>query len=269
MAAFREKLAAGVGSWEAGMALGFEKSAIDLTIEDWAKVEKYNECLERLIKRRKPEVTATGDLLESKTAWKCTLLQQSLLYRITALASGCAAMWNTGNVVGSILCARALLETIVLAHHVREELLRLGPAKNADAIDDLANSHLFATRNEETIAGGYGHQARNILTYVDKFDKKVAGVRDAYDFLSEFAHPNGSGHLFTYGEINKQTGAVTFHEAAPRVLGIQGHVVTCFALIQFVEFILDAFDEIVPLLAEVDKGQGPWINSPGTFIRRS
>jgi hypothetical protein len=249
------------------MTLGFEKSAIDLNIEDWAKVEKYNECLDRLVKRRQPEVTATGYLLESKTAWKCALLQQSLLYRITALGSGCAAMWNTGNVVGSILCGRALLETIAIGHYVREELLELAPAKNADAIDDLANVHLFATRNEETIAGGYGHQARSILTYVDKFDKKIPGVREAYDFLSEFAHPNGSGHLFTYGEVNKQTGAVTFHEAAPRVLGIQRYVVTCFMLIQFVELILDTFDETIPMLAEVDKGQGPWINSPGTFIR--
>lgn len=239
-----------------------------MTIEDWEKVAKYNECLERLIRRRKPEVTATGDLLESKTAWKYALLQQSLLYRITALASGCAAMWNTGNVVGSILCGRALLETIVLAHHVREELLRLSTAKDGDAIDELANAHLFATRNAETIADGYGHQARSILTYVDKFDKKIPGVRDAYDFLSEFAHPNGSGHLFTYGEMNKQTGTVTFHDAAPRVLGIQGHVVTCFMLIQFVELILDTFDGTIPLLAEYDKGQGPWINSPGTFIRR-
>lgn len=250
------------------MTVGFDKSGIDLTIEDWAKVERYNGCLERLLKRRRSEVTATGDLLESKTAWKCALLQQSLLYRITALASGCAAMGNAGNVVGSILCGRALLETIAIGHHVREELLRLGPAKCADAVDDLANVHLFATRNEETIASGHGHQARSILTYVDKFDKKITGVRDAYDFLSEFAHPNGSGHLFTYGEMNKQTGTVTFHEAAPGVLGIQGHVITCFMLIQFVELILDTFDETIPMLAEYDRGQGPWINSPGTFIRR-
>jgi hypothetical protein len=68
---------------EAGMMLGFEKRAIDLTIEDWTKIEKYNECLEQMIKRRKPEVTATGDLLESKTAWKCAVLQQSLLCRIS------------------------------------------------------------------------------------------------------------------------------------------------------------------------------------------
>jgi hypothetical protein len=177
-------------------------------------------------------------------------------------------MWNAGNVVGSILCGRALLETIVLAHHVRTELQRLGPAKDADAIDDLVNSNLFATRNEQTVASGHGYQAPSILKYVDKFDKKIPGVRDAYNFLSEFAHPNGSGHLFTYGEMNRQTGTVTFHEAAPRVLGIQGHVITCFMLIKFVELILDTFDEIIPILAAIDKGQGPWIDSPGTFIRR-
>jgi hypothetical protein len=110
------------------------KSAIDLTTEDWGKVEKDNECLERLIRCRKPTLPPPSELLESKKAWKVRLLQQSLLYRITALASRCAAMWNAGNVVGSILCGRALLETIVLAHHVREELLRLSAAKNADAI---------------------------------------------------------------------------------------------------------------------------------------
>ena len=126
----------------------------------------------------------------------------------------------------------------------------------------------FATRNEVTIASGHGHQARSILTYVNKLDKTITGVRDAYDFLSEFAHPTGSGHLFTYGEMNKRTGTVTFREAAPRVLGIQAHVITCFMLIQFVEFILDTFDETILMLAEYDKGQGPWINSPGTFIRR-
>ena len=34
----------------------------------------------------------------------------------------------------------------------------------------------------------------NILTLVDQLDKRIGGgVRHAYDFMSEFAHPNWSG----------------------------------------------------------------------------
>jgi len=129
--------------------VGFTKKAIDLTIDDWREIERYNKCLERLLKRRLPEVTATGHRLESKTAWKCAVLQQSLLYRITALASGCADMWNEGNVVCSILSARALIETVSVSYHVSQELERLKEEKNANAIDDLANEQLFSTKNEK------------------------------------------------------------------------------------------------------------------------
>ncbi len=31
----------------------------------------------------------------------------------------------------------------------------------------------------------------------------------------------------TYGEIDRKTGTVSFSEIAPRVRGIQGHIVTC------------------------------------------
>jgi hypothetical protein len=121
---------------------------------------------------RKSEVTATEKCLESKIAWKCAVLQQSLLYRVTALAIGCTKMWNEDNVVCSVLAARALMDTIALLHHISQELKRLEEARNSNAIDDLANEQLFATRNEQTTADGYGHRARSVLTYVDKFDKK-------------------------------------------------------------------------------------------------
>ena len=118
---------------------------MNLSTEKWANVQRYNDCLERLIVRRKSEITATFPLLESKTVWKCSVLQQSLLYRAT----------------------------------------------------------------------------------------------------SEFCHPNGRGHLSTYGEINKTNGILAFSEAAPNVLRTQGHVIICFMLLTFVESVMDTFDQVV------------------------
>ena len=231
---------------------GFSKTALDLTIENWVDVERYNGFLERLLVRRKRAVTVVGCLRESKTAWKCAVMQQSLLYRITMLASGCADMWNAGNGISAILSARALVETISLSQFVADTLQKYLDEKNIDAIEELLNHQLFSTRDEKRINDGVGYQARSILTFVDKFNKQLDGVREAYDFLSEFCHPNGSGLLFTYGEIDTKTGAVKFPEANPRVLGIQGHVVTCFMLIAFVEPMMDSFDRVILLVSDLD-----------------
>ncbi len=92
--------------------IGFSKTALDLSEEKWDNVERFNACLERLRNRRKTEIAVDGPLVESKTAWKCAVLQQALLYRVTMLASGCAEAWNSRNVVCSILAARSLLETV-------------------------------------------------------------------------------------------------------------------------------------------------------------
>jgi hypothetical protein len=243
------------------MARGFTEASIDRSQEDWETVERYNSCLQRLIDRRKTEILVEGPLVESKTAWKCSVLQQALLYRVTMLASGCAAEWNSGNIVCAVLSARGLLETIALCQFIRDEMQKFADAGDVESIEKLANEQLFSTRNEANIARGTGHHARSVLTFIDKLDKKLSGVREAYDFISEWCHPNGSGHLFTYGEINRTTGSVTFSEAVPRVKGIQGHVVTCFMMIFFVEPIMDAFDALVPLVSPIDPNVGPWLSS--------
>jgi hypothetical protein len=239
--------------------VGFEASAIDLTNEKWEKVERFNACLERLLNRRKSEVVVSGPLTESKTAWKCAVLQQALLYRVTMLARGCASEWNSGNIVCSMLAARALLETIVLSSFIRDEAENFVAANDIEAIERLANEQLFSTKDERKIADGFGHKAKSIFKYIDKFEKQIPGLRDHYEFISEWCHPNGSGHLFTYGEINKLNGTVIFSEATPRVKGIQGHVMACFMLLLLVEPIMAALDEIIPKVSEIDPNVGPWI----------
>ena len=241
---------------------GFIRSALD-PAEDWEKVEKYNAGLNQLIARRKSEVAVVGPLVESKTAWKCAILQQALLHRLTMLASGCANEWNAGNVLASILCARAIIETLCLASFIADEIKRFCGVNDIEGIEKLANDHLFATRDDEMIARHIGFQAKNILTFIDKFDKKMPGVREAYDFLCEFCHPNGSGLLMTYGVINRQTGAVTFAEFAPRLRYAEKHVITCFMLVLFGEPIMNTFDHFIPIVAKIDPNEGPWMNETG------
>jgi hypothetical protein len=69
--------------------VGFTKEAIDLTEERWEAVQDYNACLERLLIRRKNEIAIQDAFVESKTGWKCAILQQALLYRVRL----CPSRW--------------------------------------------------------------------------------------------------------------------------------------------------------------------------------
>ncbi len=164
-----------------------------------------------------------------------------------------------------MLAARALLETVVLCSFIRDEMERFAAARDIEAIEVLANEQLFSTKDETMVSKGTGHKAKSILKYVDKFEERIPGLRDHYEFISEWCHPNGSGHLFTYGEIDKRDGTVRFSEATPRVIGIQGHILACFLLILFMEPIMAALDEIIPKVSEIDPNLGPWISNPDAW----
>ncbi len=240
------------------MTAGFVQTALDLSQINWGDIEKDNATLERLQSRRKSEIVVSGPLVKSKPAWKFALLQQSILYRVLALANGCADMWNTKNVVCSILAARGLLETIAVSEYIRSVLKQYVQARDIDAINDMANKLLFATRDPNIISKKFGYEATNVLTYIDRLSEKLPGIREHYDFISEWCHPNGSGHFFTFAELNKKNGTVTFSERTPRIVGIQGHVIAIYGMIAFVELAMNDFDEIIPTIAEFDD-VGPWL----------
>jgi hypothetical protein len=101
---------------------GFSRAVIKAAGENWDDVRRFNLVLRRLEKRKATKVEVAGPLAESKLAWKAAALQQALLYRIVELGSGCAKMWNLGNVLCSVLAARALLETIALTLHFGTKL---------------------------------------------------------------------------------------------------------------------------------------------------
>ena len=55
---------------------GFVKGSLDLTEEKWSDVERYNECLDRLYSRRKPEVLVVGPLVGQRLpgSWPCSAI---------------------------------------------------------------------------------------------------------------------------------------------------------------------------------------------------
>jgi hypothetical protein len=64
--------------------------------------------------RRVDQIEVEGRLMESKLAWKLAVYRESVLWRIVALIESVALNWNSDNIVGAYLSARALIEASAL-----------------------------------------------------------------------------------------------------------------------------------------------------------
>src|SRR6266849_1249360 len=134
--------------------------------------------------------------LHSPDRRDAAVLQQALLYRVIELGSGCAKMWNFKNVLGSVLAARALLETIAVTLDFEAKLQEHYKANDFGAWDELITSHTFATREPELIAELPELAAKNVLTYIDRVSttanipvptanpKRLTGRRESADTRS-------------------------------------------------------------------------------------
>ena len=173
-----------------------------------------NEVLSRLVSRRRAQIRVEGLFAQSKLAWKLAILQEAFLHRAIGLAHGVALAWNAGNSLTAILAARALIETIVLVEDLYGKMDAFLKAENLTGINQLTDTQTFATRDAEWLAQHPESQATNILTLIDKFDKRTfPGARAHYDSLSERCHPNSRGHFGMFASLDCSNGTVTFSDA--------------------------------------------------------
>jgi hypothetical protein len=152
-------------------------------------------------------------LIESKLALKLAVYREAMLWRIVALTESVALNWNSDNIVGAYLPARALIETSALLLDLEHELKKHIAASDIDALNSLLTSLTFATRNKKWIEGNPESEAINVLTLIDRTDKRTgSGVRGHYDLMSERCHPNYLGHHPLYGTLDVESGTTSVSE---------------------------------------------------------
>ena len=67
-----------------------------------------------------------------------------------------------------------------------------------DSFNDEVNNILLGSKNKTTQI-----EAKNIVTIIQHVNKELDGFEEIYNELCEFTHPNWSGCLGSYGQINK------------------------------------------------------------------
>lgn len=178
--------------------------------QDKQLIADLNGSLQRLDGLRAVEINVSGPFARSKIAWKLATYQHALLHRIIALMDGVGVTWNAKSTLACILAARAVMETFAIFAELENQARKLLADEDLGGLDALAQNGVLATRDPKMVAETPEIQARNILGYIDKFDKRVQGFRGHYNELSERCHPNALGHNFMFGKLDTTTGTVEY-----------------------------------------------------------
>jgi hypothetical protein len=216
-----------------------------------------NEVLSRLSARRRVQIRVEGEFAQSKLAWKLAILQEAFLHRAVMLAQGVALTWNAGNLVTSILSARALLETVVLVEDFHGKIDAFLKVEDLGGINQVLDSQTFATRDAEWLAQHPDNQAINILTLINKFDKSTfPGARAHYDSLSERCHPNSRGHFGMFASLDRSNGTVTFSDTKTKIAD-RIAIMPALMLLQLLERTLGSLDEAISAVGELQHRVNP------------
>lgn len=212
--------------------------------------EDINKAIEALRDRRKECVTAVTDPLTPKPVWKVEVYVQGLTYRCVALAEGACQAWNGGNLLVAVILARCMVETAAMCWSFWSKLEIAMANEDLQEIDGHVMSHTFSSRWGDW--QGDVSPTPNILTLIEKLDRHFlkapdrSYVRQSYDFLSEFAHPNWPGTVGLFGDLNPEKHETTFRANRPKEKLLATHVIAGVGTIRIVGHCLDNVIDALP-----------------------
>ena len=144
-------------------------------------------------------VDASSLTLQSKLPFKALSVRETLIHRVSALASPAVALFEANNLLAGIVLTRAVFETVAVLFSLRREVDAFLKHETIETLDDFLMACLVGSRWPDAKT-----QARNVLTMIDHLDKQFQGYRATNDSLCEYAHPNWSGALGSFGTIDRQ-----------------------------------------------------------------
>ena len=141
------------------------------------------------------EITITGCL---------QAYSQAILRRALDLAQAVVASWNAGQLVGSVVCARALLETLATFHSFLRQAQLAADQGDWESIGKLVDSYAFST----TPNLRKGQQPPEAPPRIGKMVKNFIsdtqpGAEQFWDQICEVAHPNGK-KMMSYAGILRE-----------------------------------------------------------------
>lgn len=172
--------------------------------------------LEELSNRLPSSVDPRLKNMRTLTLYQVVYLRDALAHRIRDLSEKTVPLFESNQLIPAFLVTRALLETVSLLYELHKKVVSAIDRKEVRQLDEWLERATLGRRNVDTKI-----TAPNILSALDSMNTEYAGVREMYDQLSEFCHPNFAGVIASYSRLNDTESMLLLgpHDEPPMPLG--------------------------------------------------
>lgn len=137
-----------------------------------------------------------------KAPWRARLLRESVAWRLQDLLEQSYALYSTS----TRILLRSGFETVAILIYINQAMRRV--------VEETLNFHEFSTMTTRLLLGSRDkttkHESIQILTVLQKADKRYPGLEKWYAALSESAHPNYEGMVLGYSKDDPKNFVTTF-----------------------------------------------------------
>ncbi|WP_282948863.1 MULTISPECIES: hypothetical protein [unclassified Sphingopyxis] len=133
-----------------------------------------------------------------KALFRVWMLREAVFWRMADLMTQSYALFQQGHVLGARILLRSGFESGATLIYLNQQMQQV--------LDGNANFHEFGDKTSVLLLGSRnnegGPRSLNIVTVLEKCDKRYPGLMAMYADLSESAHPSYEGLCRGYSTIN-------------------------------------------------------------------
>lgn len=171
-----------------------------------SKENRYKELLNKLdefclrLDNYAPKIVDPASVSTiAKAPFKALSIREITYQRNLELAHSARILFKNKQYLSAFIISRSVIETTAITVYLYFLLKKSTDNFDLKAVDEELMKLLLGGRRNFTSL-----QSTNIVTIIDKINKKVPVVREMYDMLSEYTHPNWSGCQGAFGRIDKE-----------------------------------------------------------------
>jgi hypothetical protein len=141
-----------------------------------------------------------------KAPFRCLLLREAVCWRVHDLLQQSFMLREHSHVLGSRILLRSAIESLGILIY-SNQLMRA-------VVTGTEDFHRFSDKTSQLLLGSKDgstdHSAINILTVLEKCERRFPSIRKHYGALSESAHPNFEGVCLGYSRADREEYVTSF-----------------------------------------------------------
>ncbi|GMR19601.1 MAG: hypothetical protein BMS9Abin36_0196 [Gammaproteobacteria bacterium] len=141
-----------------------------------------------------------------KAPFRSLTLRETVAWRTQDLLEQSLLLYDSNYLLGARILLRSAFETVAILIYLNQLTRKvLSETLNFHEFTDKTSTLLLGSRD-----GSTSYNAVNIITVIEKCDKRYPGIKALYASLSESAHPNYEGTCIGYSIVDRKNFTTTF-----------------------------------------------------------